>query len=425
MNLTVRADRRLIRTGHRSNRFVLLELTAPESVAEHRRAPVNLAFALDRSGSMAGQKIGLARRAVDEAIGRLHTDDRFAVVVYDDQIDVVAEGSSATPESRRIAVSRLREIDARGSTNLAEGWLRGCEQVALQQSSEGVNRVLLLTDGLANVGITDRSELEAHAAELRARGVTTSTFGVGNDFDESLLQAMADAGGGHFYYIERAAQIPDLVSSEVGETLEVVAHGVSLELTVATGVQVEALSPFPCETRGERATVRLGDLVSGQQLSVVLRLNFPYGALGEEVGVLFSLSGRDGPLPDTGGRLGWTYADGRSNDEQARDREVDRAVAGVFAARARQEAVGYNREGRYLEAARALDGVARRIRGYAAGDDELQHLAEALVAEKQRYAAPMPEAARKQAFFASSAACRMRDPQGRAIKRPPVRPSQP
>jgi len=95
---------------------------------------------------------------------------------------------------------RLRWWGRGGSTNLAEGWLRGAEQVASHLAAEGVNRVLLLTDGLANVGITDPAQLAAHAAQLRKRGVATSTIGVGEDFDESLLQALADAGGGHFYF---------------------------------------------------------------------------------------------------------------------------------------------------------------------------------------------------------------------------------
>ena len=76
--------------------------------------------------------------------------------------------TAATADARRSALARLGEIDARGSTNLGEGWLRGCEQVARALSDEGVNRTLLLTDGLANVGMTDRDELARHAAELRA-----------------------------------------------------------------------------------------------------------------------------------------------------------------------------------------------------------------------------------------------------------------
>jgi hypothetical protein len=85
--------------------------------------------------------------------------------------------------------------------------------------------------------------------ELRARGVSTTTFGVGDDFDEVLLQAMATAGGGHFYYIASAAAIQDLITSEVGETLDVVARDVVVEVAAPAGIQVESLSPYPTRER--------------------------------------------------------------------------------------------------------------------------------------------------------------------------------
>ena len=255
---------------------------------------MNLSFVLDRSGSMSGGKLELAKRAVEEALARLDARDRFSIVVYDDVIDLVVESTPASAEARRNAIARLATIDARGSTNLSDGWLRGCEQVAAHLAADGVDRCLLLTDGLANVGVTDADELAHHAAELRARGVSTTTFGVGNDFDERLLQAMADAGGGHFYYIADAAQIRDHIASEVGETLEVVARDVELELVAGEGVQVEAISPHPVQPRGSRSVIGLGDLVADQALEVVLRLTFPYGQVGRETGVIVAVRDRDG-----------------------------------------------------------------------------------------------------------------------------------
>jgi len=417
MTFDVRPDRGLIRPTYRSNRFVLVEVTAPAAQTGRARPPVNLAFVLDRSGSMGGAKIRLAKQAVEEAIARLHDDDRFAIVAYDDKIDVVVPGTLATPDARRTALDRLREIDARGSTNLGEGWLRGAEQVALALSTQGVNRCLLLTDGLANVGITDRDALARHAGELRARGVSTTTFGVGEDFDEVVLQAMAAAGGGHFYFIATPASIRDHITSEVGETLEVVARGVTLEVGAAEGVRVESLSPYPVRDGRGRTEVVLGDLSSDERVEVVLRLNFPYGEIGRTTGALFSLADRDGVMRGEA-KLSWAYADNVANDHQERDRVVDRAVARIFAARARQEAVGRNRHGDFDGARHLVEATARRIRGYAGRDADLRAILADLEGAVQELAVPMMEMERKQMYARSSYAMRSRMADGRARKGP-------
>ncbi|MGP1675421.1 MAG: vWA domain-containing protein, partial [Candidatus Limnocylindrales bacterium] len=382
--LTARADRRLIRPNSRSHRFVLVELTAPPATHSRERAPVNLAFVLDRSGSMSGTKLALAKQAVEEALARLDARDRFSIVVYDDVVDTVVESTSASAEARRNAIERLASVDARGSTNLADGWFRGCEQVATHLSREGIDRVLLLTDGLANVGIVDVDELARHAGELRARGVSTTTFGIGNDFDEALLQAMSDAGGGHFYYIADAAQIRDHIASEVGETLEVAARDAELELLAGEGIAIEAISPHRFTGHGTRSVVSLGDLVADQAIDVVLRLTFPYGQLGRDTGLIVRVLDREGAFETADvrdARLSWTWADDAANDGQPRDTNVDRAVARQFAARARQAAVQRNRAGDFEEARRVLDATAKRIRRYAGRDPELRALVEDLVAE--------------------------------------------
>jgi hypothetical protein len=379
---------------------------------------VNLAFVLDRSGSMSGQKLELAKRAIETAVDRLLPTDRFAIVCYDDRIDTVVDGTAASREAKTNAIERLRTIDARGSTDLAGGWLRGAEQVALGQVGAGVNRVLLLTDGLANVGMTDPGELARHAGELRARGVTTTTFGVGEDFDEALLQSLADAGGGHFYFIENAAQIQDHIATEVGELLAVVARDVTLEVTAAEGsMAVRPLSPYPFEQRGSRSVLRLGDLVAEQRLEVVLRVKFGYGPVGQEVGLLIAVNDREGVLNLAGASpagVGWEYADDRTNDAQQRDRAVDRVVAQLFAARARQDAVKLNRLGEFGEARAELREVAAKILAYAGSDAELRGLASELQAEERRFAAPMPEMARKVAFASANYSLRSRAPHGGA-----------
>src|SRR4051794_39891956 len=111
-NLTARSDHRYIRSAHRSERFVLVELDAPPAAQKPARDAVNLAFVLDRSGSMSGLKLELAKRAIETAVDRLLPTDRFAVVCYDDRIDVVVEGTTASREAKTNAIERLRSIDA-------------------------------------------------------------------------------------------------------------------------------------------------------------------------------------------------------------------------------------------------------------------------------------------------------------------------
>lgn len=251
--------------------------------------------------------------------------------------------------------------------------------------------------------------------------MTTTTFGVGEDFDEQLLQSMADAGGGHFYFIANAAQIMDQIASEVGELLEVVARDATVEVTAPDGVgmAVDSLSRFPVESRGNRVLVRIGDLVAEQHLEVVLRVKFGFGAIGQEVGILVGVSDRDGALTAAGLApvpVGWQYADDPTNDAQPRDRTVDRHVAQLFAARARQEAVHLNRIGRYDAARHSVRSVARRIAEYASGDPELQGLVAQLGVEEQRWAAPAPEMSRKVAFASANYTMRSRGPEGRASR---------
>lgn len=422
-SLAIRQDRRFVRARHHSHRFVVVDVTAPRATGVRRRPAVNLAIVLDRSGSMSGAKLHVAKLAVEEAIARLEATDRFSVVVYDDTVDVVVESTPASAEARRNAVDRLRSIDARGSTDLSEGWLRGCEQVAGHLAANGVDRCLLLTDGLANAGITDATELASHAAELRARGISTSTFGVGTDFDEVMLQGIADAGGGHFYYIADAPQIRDAITGEVGETLDIVARDVRLEVTARDAIRIEPISPFRAATSGGRTFIELGDLGSEQVLEVVLRLGFPLGDVGSEVGAAVSLTDRDdvfalGAAAETSAhRIAWTFADDRTNDAQPRDADVDRVVARLFAARARQEAVQRNKGGDFIHARSALAATAERIKAYAGNDPVMRGLVAELEQEQVTFAAPMAAHALKSMHFASSNLARSRNASGQSVKR--------
>jgi Ca-activated chloride channel family protein len=414
---TAKTDRRLVRADARSRRYVLLRLTAPKQRTAKlpTRPPVNVAFVLDRSGSMGGEKIALAKYAVERALQGLTPTDRFSVVVYDDQIDTVITSRLATPKAKTTALLRLQTIDARQSTDLHGGWSAGAQQVKAHISKDGVNRCLLLTDGLANVGLTDPQALAAFAADLRASGIATSTFGVGADFDEVLLTAIADAGGGHFYFIGEPAHIVDAMTSELGELLATVAREVVVEVTHAPELEFEPLSPIVAGA-GAPGLLRLllGDMVVGQDVELVLAVRFPSVPVGASTTAFFTVADRDSVLKADGCSIDWEHADHAANDAQPRDRDVDRAVARLYAARARQEAVRLNRLGEYTDARRALRGVARRIDGYAGSDPALQEVMAELRDEGRVFSAPMMEMDRKSRHFASSNTQRSRAPSGHA-----------
>ena len=191
----------------------------------------------------------------------------------------------------------------------------------------------------------------------------------------------------------------------------------TLEISAPEGVRVESLSPYPVNDGRGRTEVTLGDLTAEERVEVILRLNFPYGELGRTIGAMFTLADRDGVMAGEA-KLGWAYADDRANDHQERDRVVDRAVARIFAARARQEAVGRNRQGDYDGARHLVEATARRIRGYAGRDPELRAILADLEGALQELAAPMMEMERKKMYANSSYLMRSRMADGTAMKNP-------
>jgi len=417
MDINLRTDRSLIRVNGGSDRYLLARFTAPPSEQRRSRPPVNVAFVIDRSGSMDGEKIELAKQAVQTAISLLRPTDRFAIVAYDDQVELVAPATGATAEAKRHAARALADVDARGSTNLGEGWLRGCEQVAAIEDERYVSRVLLLTDGLANQGIVDPEELRRHAGALRARGVMTTTIGLGEGFNEELLRSMSLAGGGNFYFVERASQILDTMTSELQETLDVVARELALTVSGPDVVLVEPLTEALVERDGQSWRLLLGDAVAEQEFEVVVRINFPAGQVDHEIAVNVGLDDRGGRMR-AASTVAWRYADHHRNDIQERDRTVDRIVAQLYAARARQEAVALNRQGHYEAAVSALKRVADRIRGYAGDDRDLRQTIDGLQTEGQTFALRMDEFSLKRASYASTTVSRMRTVDGKARKRP-------
>jgi Ca-activated chloride channel family protein len=292
-----------------SQRTVEWSVAVPDAPRSATRAPLNLALILDRSGSMQGDKLRYVKQAAGHVLDLLDERDRVAVVAYDDQVTLIAPGDSVTERARAELKRKIDELRPGGWTDLAGGWLEGCREVAERLAADGLNRALLLTDGLANRGITDIEELTHHARELRRRGVSTSTFGVGLDFNEHLLEALAEQGGGHFYYIEQADQIPAVFRRELGELLTVVAREAVLSIAIPSGVAVEPLGDLPHERAGERLRIFLGDLCAGERRALYTRVLTPPDAPGTSVMLRGELgyADLDGRTATVAAEIGFSY----------------------------------------------------------------------------------------------------------------------
>ena len=425
--MRIETDCGLIAANAASSRFLTIEITAPEKPRKADRAPVNVALVLDRSGSMAGRKIELARKAVKQAVQLLDSRDRLAIVVYDEQVDVVLESTPASAEAKALALARLAEIDARGSTDLHAGWVRGAAEVLRHHFVSGdapAARVLLLTDGLANVGTIDHDALEGVAADLRSEGVATTTFGLGADFDEELLARLATAGGGHFYFIEHPRQIPDVLTSELGETLEVVAPDAELVVSGGDDVTFVVLNDMPAVRSRHDLHVRLGDLVSGQVLRVVLQLQWAAHPDGTVAAVECRLTDRASALFPQPMRVEWMAAGREANAAQPVNMDVRVAVAEMMAARITSSALAANRAGEFDTAADLLARGAEALREL--GDHPaIERLVRELERRRDEFSNVMSPMLAKELHFAAYSRSASREPDGKAQRRGARQPSTP
>jgi Ca-activated chloride channel homolog len=282
-------EKPLIATSGGEATLLVRVIAAIEDEAEtNRAAPLDVAFVLDRSGSMQGGKLDLAKEGVDLAVAKLRDADRAALVVYDDEVDVEQPLAAATPRLKAGLRLALHGVDPGGSTYLSGGWVAGCQQLAeatpvayTDATATRIRRVILLTDGLANVGILDPGVLARHAGELRRRGIATTTVGVGQDFDEGLLSAMAEAGSGNFQYVASPDGLRAFFAQELQELFSVAATGLAVTLVLPPGVDAELVSAFPLESRGNALDVAIGDLPAGDEIDLVFTVRAESGNAGD------------------------------------------------------------------------------------------------------------------------------------------------
>ena len=259
-----------------SSRLDLLVTFSAEGTAAAARRSLNLGLVIDRSGSMAGAPLKNALKAARELVERMSPEDSLSIVTYDDKVATVL--APVKVKDKAAIGQMLDKVRAGGCTNLSGGWLKGVEHVKSQLASERINRVLLLTDGQANDGIRDPGQLIALAREQSNAGVITTTLGFGANFNEDLLIGMANAGEGHFYYIQSPEDAAGVFNIEMEGLGSLVAQNLEVVIKPASSVKVASvLNRYRFEARGQEVAVGLGDVYATEprQLAAELSVEAP------------------------------------------------------------------------------------------------------------------------------------------------------
>jgi Ca-activated chloride channel family protein len=289
--VTVLPSRPAVRADGACTLDLLVTVTPPEAAQREGRPPLNLGLVLDRSGSMGeARKLAFAREAAAFAVRELGPTDRASVTIFDDRVETIVP--NGVPTKNRVA-GLIAAVTPRGSTALFGGWAEGAAQVRGGLVAGGLNRVLLLSDGLANVGESRPDVIATEVHKAVAAGVSTSAIGLGTDYNEDLLEAMARSGDGNYYYVESPAQLPALFAAELRGLSATAGTDVTLAVESAPGVVFsEVLNELDTTPDGK---YRLPNLVSGMPVSVVVRVTVPGG---------------DGEVPVARFRVEWMPADG-------------------------------------------------------------------------------------------------------------------
>jgi Ca-activated chloride channel homolog len=389
MKASIRLEHELLAVEREHEVNAMLEISAPGQPAGAERPPLSLAVVIDRSGSMAGDKLDVAKECAAFLIRRMAPADRLAVVAYDDAVRLMVPLGTL---DRQAALAAVAGITAGGSTNLSGGWLQGLEQLR-GAPGDGPRKILLLSDGQANVGIVNRGELASLAAAAAGTGIGTTTIGFGHGFDEELMTAMADAGRGRGYYAASPEEAPGIFDREFQGLLALVAQNVSVEIRPSGDVEMlGVLNDHPCVATAGGIQVQLGDAFADETRRVVFTLRIPnlallgvakvadlvlrYATVGAQVG-LHELT-----LP--------VMVNAVTADEAAdagSDAEVVEEVLILKAARAQEAAMRLADEGRFDEARDRLAGAAQELRSAAPSSAKAAELLEQ--AERMEDVQPM------------------------------------
>jgi Ca-activated chloride channel homolog len=277
----VETDRAVLPAGDSQTTILKITLDAPAAPVNIKRPAVNLSLVLDQSGSMNGTKIQKAKAAAIEALTRLGLQDIFSVVVYDTNVHTIVPAQNA--RNIQGIINTIQQIRAGGSTALFGGVSQGAAEIRKNLENDFVHRIILLSDGLANVGPRMPEDLGRLGAALIKENISVTTIGVGTDYNEDLMAQLAQKSDGNIYFVESGVDLPRIFAAELGDVLNVVAKKVKVTITLPESVSAVDIIGREGRIRGNQIELYMNQLYGNQEKYALIEVNIPKSKSGSTV----------------------------------------------------------------------------------------------------------------------------------------------
>ncbi|HSD90946.1 MAG TPA: VWA domain-containing protein [Kofleriaceae bacterium] len=344
--------------------YAAFELTT-ENVADKTRPPLDLALVIDHSGSMSDGRIEHAKSAALGLISHLGEQDHVALVEYDDAADVLVSSTAMDDHGKDTLRHAIERIQLGGGTNLNDGLVLGRKEVERVYTTGQVSRLILLSDGHANVGVTETPRIAETARDAANHGTRITSVGIGLDFNEDLMEAIAEAGRGNYHYVREATDLDKVIAGEMAAIQATVATNVELRLTPAcNGVEITAIHGYESHKDGASYVIPMADLVGNDSRKLLVSMKVPDGQKGRIGTVHAELVYRDAKgsaVRKANVDLGLEVGEDAAVASASIDQNVMAQALQIDAAASMRQAADAYEHGDQAGAAQIIDSSTRRI----------------------------------------------------------------
>ena len=406
LNLNLNLDRTVLPTGQAEKAIIKVLLEVPQLSESSLRPPVNLCLVLDRSGSMSGHKLQKAKEAALAALHRLSERDLFSLVTYDHTVTTLVPPQSVA--NSLWIESRIRAIAPGGNTALFGAVSQGAAEIRKHQDENYIQRMILLSDGLANVGPSSASDLGRLGAALLKEGISVTTIGIGTDFNEDLMAQLASRSDGNHYFVESSQDLPRIFAAELGDVLSVAASKIRIEIECLPGVSPLRIIGREGSIRGNRVQLQMNQLYGGQQKYALIEVLIAPGSAGQKREIARVNCRYENALTNQAEKTlrlaSVSFSQRKEEVRRSASRVVQQAVVENEMAVARDRALDLYNAGRKDEAVRELQQSSGKLEARSAslGFSDLAEEAKSLEQDAVEFAAPSIPSPRKKELRSES-----------------------